>query len=230
MKTNLSVITPNLSNHSDNSQSRAFSLKRLLLCTLAWCGLVIITAAIAIAQAAPAQSVQRNDGLIETDVVQALNSSYSLKNQQITAATIQGEVTLTGNVSSEASRELAEILVSRVSGVTHVQNNLQVNAPLMPQDAQTVPQTQLAQPQVQPQPEEAAQVEQPQQPLPPPQPQAPAQPQPTSATSEPADPSQAPYPSIPPPPPPTASGCRRCTRPCGRMSAARPIKTTSTRT
>lgn len=193
MKTNLSIITPNLSNHPANSQSRLFSLKRLLLCSLAWSGLVIITAAIAIAQAAPAQSVQRNDGLIETDVVQALNSSYSLKNQQITAATIQGEVTLTGNVSGEASRELAEILVSRVSGVTHVQNNLHVNAPLMPQSAQPVTQIQVAQPPVQPQSEEAVQVEQP-------QPQNPTEPQrPTYATSESADPSQAPYPNIPPP-------------------------------
>lgn len=171
MKTNPCILTPNLSSISENPQARPFSFKRLFLCSLVWGGILVVSAAIAIAQAAPAQPAQRTDGLIETDVVQALDSSNSLKNEQITAATIQGEVTLTGNVSNESSRELAEILASRVPGVTHVQNNLTVTTASTTQTAQPMPQAQVTQPEVQPQPEEVAQNEQPQQPVPATQPQ-----------------------------------------------------------
>ena len=67
------------------------------------------------------------------DVVHALDTSQALKNDLITAATIQGEVTLSGRVSSEASRGLAESIASHVPGVTKVNNNLKVGNP---QDAQ----------------------------------------------------------------------------------------------
>jgi hypothetical protein len=80
------------------------------------------------AQAAP-QPGQRTDGQVEMDVVHALDASRALKNDMITAATIQGEVTLSGTVSSEASRELAESIVSHVAGVTGVKNNLKVGNP-----------------------------------------------------------------------------------------------------
>ena len=49
-----------------------------------------------------ATSGQRSDGQIEMDVVHALDASQALKNDLITAATIQGEVTLSGTVSSDA--------------------------------------------------------------------------------------------------------------------------------
>jgi hypothetical protein len=77
----------------------------------------------------PAQSGQRSDGQVEMDVVHALDASRALKNDMITAATIQGEVTLSGTVSSDASRELAESIVSHVSGVTGIKNNLKVGNP-----------------------------------------------------------------------------------------------------
>jgi hypothetical protein len=67
------------------------------------------------------------------DVVHALDASKALKNDLITAATIQGEVTLSGTVSSDASSELAESIAAHVSGVTKVKNNLKVGNP---QDAQ----------------------------------------------------------------------------------------------
>jgi hypothetical protein len=70
------------------------------------------------------------------DVVHDLDASKSLKSDMITAATIQGEVTLSGTVSSEASSELAESIASHVAGVTKVQNNLKVGNP---QDAQNAP-------------------------------------------------------------------------------------------
>jgi hypothetical protein len=80
----------------------------------------------------------RTDGQIETDVVHALDTSKALKNDLITAATIQSEVTLSGTVSSEASSELAEAIVNHVQGVTKVNNNLTVGNP----QAQPKPDTQ----------------------------------------------------------------------------------------
>ena len=70
------------------------------------------------------------------DVVHALDTSQALKNDLITAATIQSEVTLSGRVSSEASRGLAESIASHVPGVTKVNNNLKVGNPQDSQAAQ----------------------------------------------------------------------------------------------
>jgi hypothetical protein len=66
------------------------------------------------------------------DVVHALDASKALKTDLITAATIQGEVTLSGTVSSGASSELAEAIAAHVAGVTKVNNNLQVGNPQAP--------------------------------------------------------------------------------------------------
>jgi hypothetical protein len=63
------------------------------------------------------------------DVVHALDASKALKNDLITAATIQSEVTLSGTVASESSSELAESIAGRVAGVTKVHNNLKVGNP-----------------------------------------------------------------------------------------------------
>src|ERR1035441_4689206 len=76
-----------------------------------------------------AQQGQRTDGQIEMDVVHALDASAALKNDLITAATIQGEVTLSGTVSSDASKQLAESIAAHVDGVTKVHNNLQIGNP-----------------------------------------------------------------------------------------------------
>jgi hypothetical protein len=65
-------------------------------------------------------------------VVHALDNSKALKTDLITAATIQGEVTLSGTVSSEASSELAEAIAGHVAGVTKVNNNLTVGNPQAP--------------------------------------------------------------------------------------------------
>ena len=53
----------------------------------------------------------RSDSQIEMDVVHALDAALSqaLKNDLITAATIQSEVTLSGTVSSKSSRKLAVV-------------------------------------------------------------------------------------------------------------------------
>ena len=44
------------------------------------------------------------------DVVHALDSSQALKSELITAATIQSEVTLSGTVTTDANRKLAETI------------------------------------------------------------------------------------------------------------------------
>ena len=109
--------------------------------------LVVLCAVVAMAQdqGAPAQpqgdpAAQQNsqtgqrpdmrtDGQIEMDVVHALDASAALKNDLITAATIQSEVTLSGTVSSDASKQLADSIASHVNGVTKVHNNLQIGNP-----------------------------------------------------------------------------------------------------
>ena len=107
-------------------------LKRFMR-VLIWSGLIAISAAVAIAQEPATTGGQRADGQIEMDVVHALDASPALKNDLITAATIQGEVTLAGTVSSDASKQLAESIVRKVPGVTGVHNNLTIGNP---QDAQ----------------------------------------------------------------------------------------------
>jgi hypothetical protein len=111
-------------------------LKRVFPQVLAFAGLVALCGAIALAQNTAPAAGQRTDGQIEMDVVHALDASNALKKDLITAATIQSEVTLSGTVSSEASKELAESIAGRVAGVTAVHNNLKVGNP---QDAQDAP-------------------------------------------------------------------------------------------
>ncbi len=106
---------------------------------MAWMGLAVLCAVVALAQNAgaaaqpqgdpAAQQGQRTDGQIEMDVVHALDASAALKNDLITAATIQSEVTLSGTVSSDASKQLAESIAAHVAGVTKVHNNLQIGNP-----------------------------------------------------------------------------------------------------
>jgi len=92
----------------------------------------------------PPAAATRPDGEIEQDVVHALDASKALKSDLITAATIQGEVTLSGTVSSDASSELAEAIAAHVAGVTKVNNNLTVGNPQAPAkpDAQPMADTQ----------------------------------------------------------------------------------------
>jgi hypothetical protein len=107
-------------------------LKRVIPHALAWTALFVLSSAMALAQdevtatASSSAAAARTDGQIEMDVVHALDASKALKTDLITAATIQSEVTLSGTVSSEASRELAESIAGHVPGVTKVNNNLTV--------------------------------------------------------------------------------------------------------
>jgi BON domain len=123
-------------------------------------------------QAPATASGQRTDGQIEMDVVHALDASQALKNDLITAATIQGEVTLSGTVSSQASKDLAGSIASGVQGVSKVQNNLTVGNPQAAAAAQNLPDDENSEQEAPEQPQ--AQQQQPQAEQ---QSQAPGQPQ-----------------------------------------------------
>src|SRR5579862_9000696 len=115
-------------------------LKRVFIHLMAWGGVAMLCTVVTLAQdpsAAPQTQGQpaaqsqgsRTDGQIEMDVVHALDASAALKNDLITAATIQTEVTLSGTVASDASKQLAESIASHVDGVSGVHNNLKVGNP-----------------------------------------------------------------------------------------------------
>ncbi len=69
----------------------------------------------------------RSDADIETDLAAALAQSPQLQGQNITAATIQGDVTLSGTVHDASSKQLAQQIAAGVRGVRSVENNLAVN-------------------------------------------------------------------------------------------------------
>lgn len=73
------------------------------------------------------QASARADADIETDVAAALGQSPQLQGQNITAATIQGDVTLSGAVHDNAAKQLAEQIAAGVNGVRSVENNLTVS-------------------------------------------------------------------------------------------------------
>ncbi len=103
---------------------------------LAWVVVAGLCGVIALAQESAPATGQRTDGQIEMDVVHALDASQALKNDLITAATIQSQVTLSGTVSTDASKSLAESIVKGVPGVTGVQNNLKIGNPADDPNAQ----------------------------------------------------------------------------------------------
>ncbi len=116
--------------------------KRVMARTAGLVAVATLFGALAFAQDAATQdaaqaSGQRTDGQIEMDVVHALDASQALKNDLITAATIQGQVTLAGTVSTEDSKKLAESIVKGVPGVAGVKNNLKVGNPADDPNAQT---------------------------------------------------------------------------------------------
>ncbi len=120
--------------------------KQIAVRGLAWVAAVAVCSALALAQDAAQGSAPRSDGQIEMDVVQALDASQALKSDLITAATIQSKVTLSGTVSSQDSKKLAESIVRGVPGVTGVQNNLKVGNPAEDANAQAAPADDAAQP------------------------------------------------------------------------------------
>lgn len=118
--------------------NRPRMMKAFLRAT-AWVAVIALGGAMALAQDSASSNSVRSDGQIEMDVVHALDGSQALKNDLITAATIQSEVTLSGTVSSDSSRQLAETIVKGVPGVSKVHNNLKVGNPADDANAQGAP-------------------------------------------------------------------------------------------
>ena len=113
--------------------------KPLILRMFSSVGVIALAGAMALAQDATPSNAPRSDGQIEMDVVHALDGSQALKNDLITAATIQSEVTLSGTVSSDSSKQLAESIAKTVPGVSKVHNNLKVGNPADDANAQGAP-------------------------------------------------------------------------------------------
>ncbi len=68
------------------------------------------------------------DAQVESNVLKALGENSTLKAQPISSSSVYGVVTLSGNVPDEATRVLAEDVVSRTQGVTKVVDELTLGA------------------------------------------------------------------------------------------------------
>ena len=73
------------------------------------------------------------DDDLESDVRRALSTSKALKSAVITPVSLHREVTLSGTVMDQSSRELAEEITSQVPGVVAVRNNLTIGGGAKPQ-------------------------------------------------------------------------------------------------
>jgi len=69
----------------------------------------------------------RSDERIREDVSDRLSDDYAVDASEIEVGVASGEVTLSGTVGSREEKRRAEDIAERVSGVSHVQNNLRVN-------------------------------------------------------------------------------------------------------
>src|SRR6185312_1762176 len=68
------------------------------------------------------------DAEIEANVLKALAGVPQLADQSISTTTVYGQVTLTGNVRDEASRDMAETVTSNTPGVKKVIDQLAIGA------------------------------------------------------------------------------------------------------
>jgi osmotically-inducible protein OsmY len=72
---------------------------------------------------------RRSDERMREDISDRLTDDPFIDASEIEVVVVSAEVTLTGSVDSRHARRRAEDLAERVSGVTHVQNNLRVSSP-----------------------------------------------------------------------------------------------------
>lgn len=80
-------------------------------------------------QLAHAAKKSAGDAAITTKVRAALANDAGLKTLKLDVSTDHGVVTMSGTVDSEADRDHAASIASKVSGVTSVNNELRVQAP-----------------------------------------------------------------------------------------------------
>ena len=87
-------------------------------------GLVILAGVMSFAGAAGAQSKNLSDAQVEANVLRALAGAPELATQSIKTTTVYGTVTLSGSVSDEPTRAMAETLASKAQGVQKVVDEL----------------------------------------------------------------------------------------------------------
>lgn len=75
---------------------------------------------------------QRSDDRIRDEICDCMTDDAVLDASEIEVAVVQGEVTLTGSVSSREQKRRAEDVAERISGVRDVTNQLRVTAPSRP--------------------------------------------------------------------------------------------------
>jgi hypothetical protein len=106
------------------------SLKRFSITAITLAGVM------ALSGTALAQRATLSDAQVQSNVLRAMANDQKLANQPIQSTTAFGTVTLTGAVSDEASRDLAEKTVSRTEGVKKVVDQLSVGDQAMAQAQQ----------------------------------------------------------------------------------------------
>ncbi|HZY61294.1 MAG TPA: BON domain-containing protein [Edaphobacter sp.] len=79
------------------------------------------------------------DAEVEANVLKALASSPQLADQNIRTTTVYGQVTLSGTVRDEASRDMAEELASNAPGVKKVVDQLAIGTPTTADNNSTNP-------------------------------------------------------------------------------------------
>jgi hypothetical protein len=95
------------------------------------------------------------DAQVEANVLKALAATPQLADQSISTTTVYGQVTLSGTVRDEASRDMAETVTSNTPGVTKVIDQLAIGA-ATPEDTQGQDQNSVSEgPNSGPQPGEA---------------------------------------------------------------------------
>ena len=87
-------------------------------------GLLMLAGLLGVAGVAVAQSRNSSDAQVEANVLRALAGAPELATQSIKTTTVYGTVTLSGSVSDEASRTMAETLASKAQGVQKVVDEL----------------------------------------------------------------------------------------------------------
>ena len=101
--------------------------KSVLLCASVFAFHLPAVAQDAVPPPAPKSSAV-SDAQVDANVLKALASSPQLANQQITTTVVYGVVTLTGSVTDEPTRVMAETLASRAPGVKKVVDELTLSA------------------------------------------------------------------------------------------------------
>lgn len=94
---------------------------------------------------AQAKSGMVSDAQVEANVLKALAGAPQLADQAITTTTVYGTVTLSGTVRDEASRDMAEKLVSNAPGVKKVVDELTIGTGSTPDNTAPMAQDQQGQ-------------------------------------------------------------------------------------